>query len=100
MNACFFIAVLFILAGLHSFTLSLRHQLKDTSIKVVEIVPPGVETDLSAGASFSKIGVNEYGDDTIRQLLEGITEIGYNNDDPKILRASRDELDVWFKSFN
>ena len=32
-------------AGLHSFTQSLRHQLKDTSIKVFEIAPPLVDTD-------------------------------------------------------
>ncbi len=33
-------------AGIHSFTLSLRHQLKDTSIKVFEIAPPSVDTEL------------------------------------------------------
>jgi uncharacterized oxidoreductase len=33
-------------AAVHSFTVSLRHQLKDTSIKVFEIIPPAVETDL------------------------------------------------------
>jgi uncharacterized oxidoreductase len=33
-------------AALHSFTYSLRYQLKDTSIKVFEIIPPAVETDL------------------------------------------------------
>ena len=33
-------------AGLHSFTLSLRAQLKNTSIKVFELAPPATETDL------------------------------------------------------
>lgn len=33
-------------AGLHSFCVSLRHQLKNTSVKVFEIIPPAVETNL------------------------------------------------------
>ena len=36
-------------AGIHSFTVSLRHQLKDTSVKVFEIVPPAVDTQLGKG---------------------------------------------------
>lgn len=37
-------------AAVHSFTMSLRHQLKDTSIKVFEIVPPMVDTELGKGS--------------------------------------------------
>jgi uncharacterized oxidoreductase len=35
-------------AALHAFSWALRHQLRDTSIKVFEIVPPLVDTDLLA----------------------------------------------------
>ena len=38
-------------AAIHSFTISLRHQLKDTSIKVFEIVPPAVDTELGKGTT-------------------------------------------------
>jgi uncharacterized oxidoreductase len=37
-------------AALHSFSLSLRHQLRDTSIKVFEVIPPTTDTELDRGA--------------------------------------------------
>ena len=37
-------------AALHSFSISLRKQLADTSVKVFEILPPIVDTDLDRGA--------------------------------------------------
>lgn len=37
-------------AGLHSFSISLRKQLDNTSVKVFEIIPPIVDTDLDRGA--------------------------------------------------
>jgi len=37
-------------AAIHSFSLALRHQLKDSSIKVFEIMPPIVDTELDRGA--------------------------------------------------
>lgn len=36
-------------AAMHSFTLTLRHQLKSTGIKVVELAPPIVDTGLGGG---------------------------------------------------
>ena len=33
-------------AFVHSFTVSLRHQLKDTGVRVIELAPPWVATDL------------------------------------------------------
>ncbi len=37
-------------AAIHSFTVSIRHQLRDTSIKVFEVIPPTVDTELDKGA--------------------------------------------------
>jgi uncharacterized oxidoreductase len=38
-------------AFVHSFTVSLRHQLRNTSVRVIEVAPPWVESDLGAGHS-------------------------------------------------
>ncbi len=38
-------------AGIHMFTVSLRHQLRGTSVKVFEIVPPAVDTELGRGSA-------------------------------------------------
>jgi len=37
-------------AAMHSFSVSIRHQLRDTSIKVFEVIPPTVDIELEKGA--------------------------------------------------
>lgn len=39
-------------AGLHAYTQSLRQQLRRTSVQVIEIIPPQVETDMLAGQDY------------------------------------------------
>lgn len=33
-------------AGLHAYTQALRHQLRDTAVQVIEVIPPRVDTDM------------------------------------------------------
>ena len=46
-------------AGLRSYTLALRHQLRDTRIHVLEALPPVVETKMTAGRGNNKMPASE-----------------------------------------
>jgi uncharacterized oxidoreductase len=73
--------------------------LKDTSVKVVEIIPPAVDTETTRGNGYADgVPTDVYVEDVISQLLNGETEIGYQSD--HILRAGRAELDGLFKAYN
>lgn len=55
-------------AALRSYSQALRAQLKDTAIKVVEVLPPVVETKLTAGRGSKKMPPEE----CARQIAAGI----------------------------
>lgn len=46
-------------AGLHLFTKALRYQLEPTNIKVFEIIPPVVDTDMTKGRGRNKITADQ-----------------------------------------
>lgn len=87
-------------AAVHSFTLSLRHQLSETPIQVVEIAPPAVNTDLG-GPGLHTFGarVDEFADAAFAGLQRGDLEITYGSS-AQASRASRDELDAIFSRLN
>lgn len=82
-------------AALHSFTMSLRHQLSDTSVEVIEVAPPAVNTDLGgAGLHAQGEPLDDFSDGIFSQLAEGKQEIGYGTSAAR-LRMSRDEIDAY-----
>jgi len=82
-------------AALHSFTVSLRHQLSDTSVEVIEVAPPAVNTDLG-GTGLHTHGepLDAFADGIFKELALGNTEIGYGSSVAR-LRMSRDEIDEY-----
>lgn len=80
-------------AALHSFTVSLRHQLSGTSVEVIEVAPPAVNTDLGgAGLHTQGEPLDAFADGVFQGLEEGKPEIGYGSSVSR-LRMSRDEAD-------
>jgi uncharacterized oxidoreductase len=87
-------------AALHSFVLSLRHQLKGLKIEVIEICPPHVDTDLGApGRNKAGIPVDEFADGVMAELEKGNQEITYGTS-TKWANASRVERNEIFRMLN
>ncbi len=83
-------------AAIHTYSLVLRQQLRDTSIKVIEIVPPMVDTDLNregrdaARLKFRGIPLSEYIPTVIRGLENDVETI-FHGDGEKVLSEPREE---------
>jgi uncharacterized oxidoreductase len=83
-------------AAVHTYSLVLRQQLKDTSVKVIEIVPPMVDTDLNkegrdaARVKYRGIGVSEY-IPTITRGLENDADIIFHGDGENLMVEPRRE---------
>jgi uncharacterized oxidoreductase len=87
-------------AGLHSLTLSLRHQLASSGVTVIEIIPPAVNTDLG-GPGLHTFGVplDEFADAAMQRLAAGELEIAYGFAE-QASKASRSELNAIFERMN
>jgi uncharacterized oxidoreductase len=83
-------------AALHSLTMSLRHQLKGTSVKVFEIAPPSVDTELGHDRREDKteshggIPVNEFLEEAMQAISTDLLEAPIGM--AKGLRAKREEV--------
>jgi uncharacterized oxidoreductase len=63
-------------AAIHSFTMSLRYSLEDTGIRVIEIVPPAVKTNLGGSHDFGE-ELDEYATATMDRIAAGELEVGF-----------------------
>lgn len=85
-------------AAVHTYSLVLRQQLKDTPVRVIEIVPPMVDTDLNkAGrdavhAKFRGISVSAYIPTVIKGLEDDVETI-FHGDGVKVMTEPRGEME-------
>ena len=63
-------------AAIHSYTLSLRYKLKNTPVRVLEVAPPWVQTDLLGSNDEPRaMPLQEFVDETMRVLATDADEI-------------------------
>ncbi|HVO04757.1 MAG TPA: SDR family oxidoreductase [Candidatus Cybelea sp.] len=92
-------------AGMHAYSMAIRRQLSKTSIKVYEVVPPAVDTELNpagrAKRGHFKAGLSAT--DFVAAVMKGleadVPEIGFGMS-AGFIRASRAELDQAFERMN
>lgn len=71
-------------AGVHIFSKALRYQLEHTAIKVFEVIPPLVNTPMTAGRGKGKISPEQLADEFIRNFAADRYEISIGK--TKLLR--------------
>ena len=86
-------------AFFHSFTLSLRHLLKETSIEVIEMIPPALNTDLGGkGLHDGQPAVSDFIEAVFQQMREGKIELTFGFSDvmykaaPDVIKATYNKM--------
>ena len=90
-------------AAIHSYTLSLRYQLRSTGIEVLELIPPYVATNLMSGAADPRaMPLNQFIAEVMQILKQQPTppEICVENVKPLRFAAESGKFDQIFNGLN
>ena len=87
-------------AFVRSFTLSLRHMLKDTNIEVIEMIPPAINTNLGGqGIHNDHPSVSDFVESVFEQMREGKTELTFGTSESRA-KANNDAIGEYYKRLN
>ncbi|NIJ36883.1 putative oxidoreductase [Sphingopyxis panaciterrae] len=62
-------------AGLRSYTQAIRHLLKDSNVRVIEALPPVVETNMTAGRAGKKMSAHDCAAEIVHGIRTGRSEV-------------------------
>lgn len=92
-------------AAIHSYTQSLRYQMKDTPLQVIELVPPYVQTSLMGERQANDpnaMPLADYVAETISILANSpeVTEVIVDRVKPQRTAEASGDYDTFFQTFN
>jgi uncharacterized oxidoreductase len=87
-------------AFLHSFTLSLRHLLKERNIEVIEMIPPALNTDLGGkGLHDGQPAVADFVASVFQQMKAGSQELTFGFSE-MLVKATPEMIQATFQRMN
>ena len=90
-------------AAIHSFTMSLRHQLRGTSVKVFEVIPPTVYDTELKGKPIERAAWTASSSEVAEAVVKGMGEDTFEipiGPSKKWISSTRQELDQIFSEIN
>jgi len=87
-------------AFMRSFTLSLRHSLKNSNIEVIEMIPPALNTDLGGkGIHDAHPAVSDFVESVFEQIKAGQTELTFGTSTDRA-DANNETIAAYFTRMN
>ena len=87
-------------AFMRSFTLSLRHSLKNSNIEVIEMIPPALNTDLGGkGIHDAHPAVSDFVESVFEQMKAGQTELTFGTSTDRA-DANNETIAAYFNRMN
>jgi len=92
-------------AAVHSFTISLRHQLRNSKVKVIELIPPYVATELGGGAqapagAVQPMPLDAFIEETMKELAGDADEIAIAGSKNLFAATSPENVNRIFSGMN
>lgn len=87
-------------AFMRSFTLSLRYQLKERNIEVIEMIPPALNTELGGKGLHDELpAVSDFVDSVFKQMKDGKTELTFGSSEERV-KANNETISEYFRRMN